>query len=237
LSEVQLDQKLLPELERVLSLYPVLSHGVADLRPARDFLVDGPGPEIPFLPRAISVMVRFPSAPIELLADGPSRTYLYYYRVMNRILDEIGVVLNNLLETRGYRAIPVPASKREGRERLGSLFPHKVAARLAGLGWLGKSGLIVTREAGPRVRLVTVLTDAPLSVGAPMEDYCGDCTECIEHCPAGALRDRKGDGDWRGNQVEPAVCHEFLDKQRDRYGMRICGLCVLHCPWGRRGSE
>ena len=50
-------------------------------------------------------------------------------------------------------------------------FPHKTAANMAGLGFIGKSVLFISNEFGPRVRLATVLTDAPLNVGT-MKPCC-----------------------------------------------------------------
>ena len=65
---------------------------------------------------------------------------------------------------------------------------QKLAAHLSGLGWIGKSCLLVTPDHGPRVRWVTVLTDAPLRpTGAPLEQRCGECTACVDICPVHAL--------------------------------------------------
>jgi ferredoxin len=68
------------------------------------------------------------------------------------------------------------------------LFFHKLTAHLAGLGWIGKSCMLITPEAGPRVRWITILTDAPLSVtGTPMDERCGSCTECVDICPVSSF--------------------------------------------------
>lgn len=76
------------------------------------------------------------------------------------------------------------------RDRELGLFSHKLAAHLAGLGWIGKSCLPVTPEAGPRVRWASVLTDAPLAAGEQLEERCGECEACVEVCPAGAFSGR-----------------------------------------------
>ena len=67
--------------------------------------------------------------------------------------------------------------------------PHKKIAILAGLGWIGKSNLLVTKEYGSALCMCTILTNAPL----PIENQsiimpkCGECTVCKDICPTGAI--------------------------------------------------
>jgi len=70
---------------------------------------------------------------------------------------------------------------------------HRAAAVDAGIGCYGQSGLLLTREFGPRVRLGSVLTSMKANVRKPsMEPLCPPgCTLCLKGCPAGALQ---GDG-------------------------------------------
>lgn len=211
----------------------VLDHGFADLGPAGDYVVQTAAKECVDFPRAVSIAVPFPSGIIDLLAGGPSRTYLYYYREVNNRLNQIALEIDSILSFEGFRSLPVPASRRRGKERVNSIFPHRLAANLGGLGWIGKSGLLIHPSAGPRLRLVTVLTDAPLTTSEPVEDRCGSCTACIDECPGGALAERKEFNDWRGNQVDAIACDRHLAEVRDRHGIRVCGLCLLSCPWGR----
>jgi epoxyqueuosine reductase QueG len=211
----------------------VLAWGVADLEPARDYLSDFSEEHFIDLPRAVSIVVPFPREVVELLAKGPSRTYLYFYREVNLRLNQIALEIDSILFSEGHRSFPVPASRREGKERISSLFPHRLAAHLAGLGWIGKSGLLIRSDAGPRLRLVTVLTDAPLEASSPQEDQCGSCTECIDGCPPGAIAEREDHDDWRGNRLDRVLCDQHLAKVRDRHGVRVCGLCLVVCPWGR----
>ncbi len=82
------------------------------------------------------------------------------------------------LKARGHRtlAIPPDSDRKKGTfiSQLYSLFNHKMAATSAGLGWIGKNGLLISIDHGPRLSLVTVLTDAPLRPDAPMEhSLCG----------------------------------------------------------------
>jgi epoxyqueuosine reductase len=62
-------------------------------------------------------------------------------------------------------------------------------AHRAGLGWYGKSGLLLLPSAGSWFVLGSVVTDAPLAptAEAPVADGCGSCTRCIVDCPTGAI--------------------------------------------------
>ncbi|MBW2340498.1 MAG: hypothetical protein JRF50_09160 [Deltaproteobacteria bacterium] len=64
----------------------------------------------------------------------------------------------------------------------------KAVGRLGGLGWQSKSLLLVNPDYGPRTRLATILTDAPLNPHGPIENRCGDCTKCKDACPPGAIK-------------------------------------------------
>ncbi len=221
-------------IDEHLSMRQVLAHGVSDLESARDYLADFAGEDYVDLPRALSIAVEFPREIVDLLARGPSRTYLYYYREVNCRLNQIALEIDSILTREGHRSFPIPASMRAGKERTASIFPHRLAARLAGLGWIGKSGLLVQPDVGPRLRLVTILTDAPLAAGAPVKDLCGSCTACIDACPGDALTDRVERDDWRGNRVDRKACDRYLASVRDRHGLRVCGMCLVACPFGAK---
>src|SRR5512140_2319896 len=70
------------------------------------------------------------------------------------------------LKARGHRtlAIPPDSDRKKGTfvSQLYSLFNHKMAATSAGLGWIGRNGLLISADYGPRLSLATILTDAHL---------------------------------------------------------------------------
>ena len=75
----------------------------------------------------------------------------------------------------GYDALPVPVSQMLDLKNLRGMLSHRDVAIAAGMGHHGRNNLLVHREFGAHVRLITVLTDAPLPVSEPYEGDCGDC--------------------------------------------------------------
>lgn len=72
--------------------------------------------------------------------------------------------------------------------RISFNIPLKTTAIKCGLGSQGKNTLLVTPTHGPRVNLVSVLTEAQLDIDMPYEsDQCGDCHLCLTACPTKAL--------------------------------------------------
>jgi epoxyqueuosine reductase len=144
------------------------------------------------------------------------------------------------LKSRGYRtlAIPPDSDRKKGTfiSKLYSLFNHKMAATSAGLGWIGKNGLLISTDYGPRLSLATVLTDAPLSADDPMEhSLCGDCTLCVEYCPSQAITG----SEWSRSApfvelVRLDACRSHKKTKRPTNGKPNCGLCINICPYGRK---
>jgi reductive dehalogenase len=108
-----------------------------------------------------------------------------------------------------------------------------LVARDAGLGALGRMGLLMTPRLGPRVRLAVVTTDLELPVveaedDAPVVDFCTLCKKCAEVCPAQAisLEDRENiDGVLRW-QIDSEACYTLWCSTGTD-----CGRCVSVCPY------
>jgi epoxyqueuosine reductase len=124
------------------------------------------------LPYGITLVYKLSDAVMDEVVSwqepGPTFAYFQHYRAVNAFLDGRSLWVSAMLEQMGYRAMPVAASQsvRDMGEFSG-IFPHKTAAVLAGLGWIGKSALFVSPQYGPRVRLATILTDCPLPKPSP----------------------------------------------------------------------
>jgi ferredoxin len=104
-------------------------------------------------------------------------------------------------------------------------------AQMAGLGWMGLNGIIVTPEHGPRVRLAAVFTsiqNLPFSDSNPhawVAEFCETCKICIKKCPPKALYGSPVDhGNGQYTYVENALCFPYFNKY---YG---CSVCVAVCP-------
>lgn len=209
--------------------------GVADLSPHGDYIQEVYGPSLLSYPRAIAIGIPYPREVVNQLLEGPTHTYLYYYKILNAKLDDIALQVCLALEREGFRSFPVPASQRVTDDRLAGIFSHRMAAHLAGLGWIGKNSSLITQDHGPRLRLVTILTDAPLPTDAPYEgEGCGDCSRCVSACPSEALTGNPFRvEDPLETRFIGSYCDEHLSKVRNTFGKRICGKCLAACPIGR----
>jgi len=215
--------------------------GVADLTVAQEAIVAQGGEFLAAFPRAVSVGIALSDSIVDELPRHKepviAKTYDYFvYTVVNRSLDRIALRVGTALEEQGYRILTVPTSQRVDQENLLGLFSHKLAAHLAGLGWIGKSCLLVTPEVGPRARWVTILTDAPLEAGSPLSNRCGDCQRCVEACPSQAFTGRPFDPrEPREARFDVYRCEEYRNHLRDEVtGVRTCGMCIYICPHGRK---
>ena len=208
--------------------------GIADLTAAENALQLHADPRLSRFQRAISFIIPFPRSVIEELQEGPSNTYLHYYRAVNTLIDDLSIRLSAMLEVRGYETFPVPSSQRTGTHRLDSIFPHRIAAYLAGIGWIGKSGCLVTQTFGPRVRLGTVLTSLQLPPDKPLDLNCGNCDLCMKTCPVQAIKGVAFTPETPlAERLKPELCDQYHNKVRDRFGKRDCGLCLAACPHGK----
>lgn len=218
--------------------------GIADLSPARAQLVGQGGPLFEKYPRAVSLGVRLANDVVDAIEDHGNRAYVmnyihHLYSVINQRLDQAALSISSLLTERGHLALPVPASQVLSYDTYTGLAPHKTAAHLSGLGWIGKSALLVTHPYGPRVRFATVYTDAPLPAGTPKKDHCGSCRLCVDACPPGAITGEAfSEDEPRDHIYDAGACNEYMRERRlSLLGKRVfggnCGLCVQVCPFGR----
>lgn len=196
-------------------------------------------------PRAISIGLVFPGEVIDRVTKGPTLEYYRAYHRFNERLNEIAAQTVGLIRGLGYRAEHFPATVR-GQDldvrTLSVAFQHKTAATRAGLGWVGKSALLVSYQHGPRVRFATVFTDLPLEAATPVTvSECGDCTVCERACPGGAISGAEwSPGRAREDLFDAYACLVEAGRQlRERVGMNepVCGICIAVCPKGRRKAS
>lgn len=190
--------------------------------------------------RAISIGVRLLDSILDAVRTSPTMTYYHHYRTVNTQLDLLALQAAKLLEIEGYSALPIPASQTIDTGNHLALYQHKTVARLAGLGYIGRSALLVSYKFGPRVRFVSVLTEAPLSSNhntslLEFDLGCKDCHVCADMCPAGAISGE----DWSLNIERSAIfdahkCSNYMRQHFSGIGRgAVCGICVSCCPRGR----
>ena len=188
-------------------------------------------------PIGISIAVALDPQIIAGIQDGPNPAYFKEYQRANRLLDEIGRKAAKFLKEKGYQAVS-SATTNSGMDpqTFSTKLPHKTVATRAGLGWIGKCALLVNKKYGSAIRLNTILTDAPLTCGKPInESLCAHCTHCADACPGNAVSDQN----WyvgipRESLYDFLACretaHEF-EKKRPGVSNNICGICIVACPW------
>jgi len=93
---------------------------------------------------------------------------------------------------------------------------ERVAAKYAGVGWIGKNTCIINQKLGSWIFLGVILTSLDLEPDLPAPDRCGSCTRCIEACPTDAL-----------------IAPYQLDSGMGRHVFG-CDICQDVCPWNRK---
>jgi epoxyqueuosine reductase QueG len=226
--------------ERALALGATY-FGVADLATARQFITAHGGDFLADYPVGISAGIVLADGVVDQLIQhlngDVARTYCHHiYSVVAEYLDHLAATLAFQIEQRGYKALPVPQGRPYNEARLAGLISHKLVAHLAGQGWVGKNCLLITKDHGPRVRWVTVLSDAPLaSTGEAREDadQCKSCNLCVELCPVQAFTGKEFRvADPVEVRFDRQRCRQYLRERNRVHGARVCGLCVYVCPQG-----
>jgi epoxyqueuosine reductase QueG len=224
-----------------------------------------------FLTGARSVVAMAKRIPLSIVKKIPSPYYEKFgYHDLNAHLRELAYNVALFLEDQGYEAFPLDPSvderardveiiqeKPEPRVRILGDFSHRHAIVEAGLGEISAGSMVVVPNFGPRVRLVSVITTAPLEPGSKPEgknrfnicqpEACG--LQCVKKCPAKAL---PGDG-----TVDHFKCRHYRnpalytlehfkqiadskkrpstigDSGRSTPGGGLtCGICIKVCPIG-----
>jgi epoxyqueuosine reductase QueG len=193
------------------------------------------------LPIGISIAVVYPKEIIRGIVDLPTQDYCDWYNKLNDCLDTAVAGGAEMLKKLGYRAIALTRDRvGKGEDSNHTDLPHKTIATRAGIGWIGKSALLLTKEYGSAIRLSSILTDAPLETATPKnESLCGSCMICANACPAHAISGKP----WQIDQpreicFDPVACRKIA-RERAKHGfggedITICGKCIEICPYTRR---
>jgi epoxyqueuosine reductase len=111
-------------------------------------------------------------------------------------------------------------------------------AQRAGLGWVGKNGMLINPQTGSYFLLAEILLGIPLKVDSPFPtDHCGSCTRCIEACPTDCiLPNRTLDARRCLSYLTIELKGEIPPELRPNLGNWVfgCDICQQVCPWNLR---
>ena len=154
------------------------------------------------------------------------RVVMDTYRDLGRINNHLAAFLRE----RGYGA--------HAGHPLNGLALYPPLAQMAGLGWMGLNGLIITPEYGPRVRLGAVFTsiqDLPFNEGNDhqwIRDFCENCRICHRECPPDAFYDNPIlDPNGQETYVKNELCFPYFNEYHG------CSVCVKVCPFNKQPYE
>lgn len=191
------------------------------------------------LSRGVCVGLPMPKDMVRSIEKDVTQEYRQWYHDTNAQLDKAIKAGGEFLRSEGYETLESTTDKVVRTKDHRTALPHKSIAIRAGLGWIGRSSLLVTPEYGSALRLSSMITNAPLSVAEPiLESRCGKCSKCRDVCPYEALTGK----DWekgieRGGLLDYEKCAQgAMARSLEVIGvdMTICGKCFVFCPYTRK---
>jgi len=149
------------------------------------------------------------------------RTYLGLGVGVNKICD--------FLKAKGYEAEAGPA--------IGGEVNYPLLAEKAGMGVVGKHGLLISPEFGPSLRLAAVYTNIenlPMSEENPyqwIKEFCKKCKKCVRKCPVGAIYEQTQVIDGQRKEIDYRKCAMPFTNDHG------CTVCVKECAFFNGGYE
>lgn len=190
-----------------------------------------PGELLPGAQSVISIFVPFSKNVLAAAkADEPvSALWGEAYVVLNALYDSLGKGLADMLGDMGYPSVNIASTHTYDPKELKSMWSHRSAAVIAGLGSFGLNRLLIT-EKGSGGRFCSVITSARLQPSpSPAPLRCiyyksGGCRLCLKACPIEAL----GDGEFKRFNCSDRLFSNGRFLGNDEYD--VCGKCIAACP-------
>lgn len=112
----------------------------------------------------------------------------------------------------------------------------KVWAAKSGIGWVGKNSNLINQNMGSFFFIAELILDLELEYDAPIKDYCGTCTRCIDACPTEAIvSPYVVDGSKCISYFTIELKEEIPQEVKGKFENWIfgCDICQDVCPWNR----
>ena len=154
-----------------------------------------------------------------------------YHRVVRNYLDKICAYIESL----GGKAIPMVDS---------NTLPERYIAYLAGIGFIGRNNMLITKKYGSYVFLGEIITDLNMECKdsrtfSQINKYeeCGDCGICYGECPSKSINK---------NKINPNICLSYITQKKEISDREIsllkgnvfgCDFCQLKCPYNERAEQ
>lgn len=154
----------------------------------------------------------------------PNSWGLDYHHVLQDKLNRLAQGIEKLTENFEYK----------GMVDTGALVDTAVARR-AGIGFIGKNGLVISKEFGSYMFLGELITNLDIEPDQPVDYDCGDCRRCLDACPTSCLI---GDGTMNARR-----CLSFQTQDKGMMDMEFrkkiktviygCDICQISCPYNK----
>lgn len=154
-----------------------------------------------------------------------------YHRVVRKYLDKICAYI----ESKGGKAMPMVDS---------NTLPERYIAYLAGIGFIGRNNMLITKKYGSFVFLGEIITDLNMECKdsrtfSQIKEYkeCGKCRICYGQCPSKSIN---------MNKVNPNICLSYITQKKEISDMEIsllkgnvfgCDFCQLKCPYNEKAEQ
>lgn len=164
---------------------------------------------------------------LEMVASAPQAPVIVETAKKYVEAAKISITVANFIRRLGY-----PARAHIAGSNYQAMLPP--LAWEAGLGELGRLGILITSKYGPRARLGLISTDLPLVPDRPktlgIQNFCEKCQKCAANCPARAIPrgdkiEENGVLRWALNREE---CYRFWRKSGTD-----CAVCIYVCPYSK----
>ena len=154
----------------------------------------------------------------------PNSWGLDYHYVLQDKLNRLAAGIEEMTQDFEYK----------GMVDTGALVDTAVAQR-AGIGFIGKNGLVISKEYGSYIFLGELITNLEIEPDQPVDYGCGDCRRCLDACPTSCLI---GDGSMNAKrclsfQTQDKGMMDLEFRKKIKTVIYGCDICQISCPYNK----